>query len=206
MTIGNYAPSVSYKKGCRCDECVTHQRRYDKGRRLSTARGHKRLIPPDTARAHVDMLVAHGVSRRSIAQAMGYKDHTSLNTILNRDTIRASTQAKILAIKPDTIQTGRGWIDATGSTRRMQALAYMGWKLKDIAELTCMNMDTASNVRNGKIKNVTERVHRSIRLVYEEYGMSNGGDIRSTLKAQRSGWRSPLAWDDIDDPKEKPKR
>lgn len=201
MTIGTYSPLTSYKHGCRCEDCVTAQRRYDKSRRVRRARGTFGLVPVDRARAHVEQLVAAGVSRKTIALAIGYQQSTSLNTTLNRDVIRRTTERRILAVTRDD-STGFGYVDATGTTRRLRALACMGWKLWIIAEKAGINMDTASDMRQGKTPRTTERVSRAIAAVYEELCMTDGGDVRTKLRAQRAGWLPPLAWDDIDDPAE----
>lgn len=191
---------------CRCDECVKAIRKYDKGRRIDEARGIKRIVPSTLARQHVEALVAAGMSRRTIASAAGYKDGTGLNVILNREKIRLTTEKKILAVKTHAGRTHKGWVPAIGATRRMQALAWMGWPMKTVVEKIGINPDTASDLRNGKTRNITEALYELVAAFYDEHHMTHGGDRRSHLHAVRKGWQPPLAWDDIDNPDEEPKR
>lgn len=195
----------TYKRGCRCDECVRASRRYDKRRRISKARGIDLLVPSTTAREHVEFLTSRGMSRRSIAAAAGYQKGTGLNVILSRRKIRRTTEAKILSVSPSDDRLGVGWVDAVGTCRRMQALAAMGWPMRVVVERAGINADTASDVRLGKTARVSERVYESVRVVFEELCMRDGGDVRSRRDAGRRGWLPPLAWDNIDDPGERPK-
>lgn len=197
---------TSYKRGCRCDDCLVVSRRYDKRLRLDNQRGIRRLVDPTNARNHVERLVYCGMSRRSIAIAAGYKDGTGLNVILSRKSIRRETERKILSVSLKNDKANKGWVSSTGAVRRLQALCAMGWKMKIIVDKAGVNPDTISDIRNAKVDRVTERVYEAISNVYEELHMADGGDIRSKRIAERNNWVPPLAWDDIDNPKEKPKR
>lgn len=204
MPLGNYSPLVSYKKGCRCDLCVDVTHRYEKTLRLDLQRGVRRLVPPDRARRHVDFLVANGMSRRSIAHAAGYNDDTGLNVMLNRNRIRKATEERILSVTPSSERSNKGWVPSTGTVRRIQALAMMGWSMREVSRRTGVHPDTISTIRNGKLPRVTERVYHSICDFYEEVSMTYGGNLRSRLMAERRGWAPPLAWDNIDNPNEEP--
>ena len=205
MTIGNYAPLVSYKMGCRCSECVTQTKKYDKGRRIDQARGISHLTTPERAIKHIEYLVNMGVSRRTIAASIGYTSDTGLNFLLKRNRIRTVTERKILAVKPNVELAHKGWVSAVGSRRKLQALAYMGWTLRYVCQQAHINNDTGSVIRLNKVTRIEERVASAIDNVYKELHMINGGDIRSHKKAIANGWMPPMAWDNIDDPDEEPK-
>ncbi|CAM5493876.1 hypothetical protein SANTM175S_01230 [Streptomyces antimycoticus] len=99
-------------------------------------------------------------------------------------------------------------IDATGTRRRVQALAVRGWSRQVIAERVGM---TASHFKKAiGHERVTARLARRVAAVYDawwnqdplEHGVPPQSVSRARGDAQRSGFHSALAWDDesIDDP------
>ena len=94
-------------------------------------------------------------------------------------------------------------IDNTGFIRRIRALQAMGWSFNDIAQRigiprTCLTAKTRNHTR------VYVSTFRRMVAVYDELSMIPGPSIRSINAAKRNGWAPPLAWDDIDDPDERP--
>lgn len=92
-----------------------------------------------------------------------------------------------------------------GYIRRIQALGALGWRQVDIAEAGSIPHKTIVEMSARK----PGRVHRStaagLDLAYARLSMKRGPSSRTALHAARNGWPPPLAWDDIDDPNERPR-
>lgn len=106
-------------------------------------------------------------------------------------------------------------IPALGTTRRMQALAALGWTTTDMAPRLGVGTVRAGHLLSG----VYDRVHRDtaarVAKLYDELSMTVPRDGSKAPRAGRvherqrrdsakKGWAPPLAWDDIDDPDEEP--
>ena len=93
-----------------------------------------------------------------------------------------------------------------GVQRRIEALQSMGWSLDYIAA----RLDTSV----GKIRHsafsatyVTARRRQQVVALYDELSMTLPTDSRVNRRrgiARRKGYAPPLAWDNIDDPDERP--
>lgn len=92
-------------------------------------------------------------------------------------------------------------VDPTGTARRLQALAVMGWGLHALAAELDMHPHHVSRMRLGR-RQVYRRGAVAVARVYERLCMTPGPDPKATGHALRMGWMPPLAWDDetIDDP------
>jgi transcriptional regulator with XRE-family HTH domain len=106
-----------------------------------------------------------------------------------------------------------GYIDATGTRRRLQALAALGWSARAIAERFGYSEVTVSGWFRANL--VSRRTVARIRGWYDELSMTppptrtraerySVGTTRG--RARAAGWHPPLAWDDdlIDDPNASP--
>jgi hypothetical protein len=100
------------------------------------------------------------------------------------------------------------YTDPTGTARRLQALAALGWAGPDLAARLDAPDATVMQARSGKWQQVradfAEKVHR----VYEELQGTPGGNERTRAWAEKSGFAPPLLWHDrnIDDPAAEPER
>lgn len=96
-------------------------------------------------------------------------------------------------------------VDATGTKRRIRALAAIGWTFAQIGT-------HAGYTTKGGIKELThrDRVNRAqaerVREVYDKLSMTPGPSPHARDRARHAGWPPPLAWDDstIDDPAAEP--
>ncbi|QKW31461.1 hypothetical protein HUT11_35450 (plasmid) [Streptomyces seoulensis] len=99
-------------------------------------------------------------------------------------------------------------IDATGTRRRVQALATRGWsKAQQAAELGMTVPNFKGRLRGGR---VSARFARAVAGLYdrlwderpEDHGVDGWIAERVRCCAEEDGWNGPLAWDDdtIDDP------
>jgi hypothetical protein len=95
-------------------------------------------------------------------------------------------------------------VDATGTRRRLQALAVMGWTQHDIGLRLGV---TDEMVRHFMAhRQVRRRTAERVAALFAEIGMTPGPSQVSRQRALAKGWASPLMWDDIDDPAERPVR
>lgn len=92
-------------------------------------------------------------------------------------------------------------IDATGTRRRLQALAALGWGSTDLAELLGFShRSRLAQLRQATRVNV--RTAAAVRELYDRLSMTVGPSPRARQHALDEGYAPPLAWDDdtIDDP------
>lgn len=208
MTTHQHGRPGTYNAGCRCTTCTTAWRRYQKRWELDRTRGHQRLTPTQPIRDHVTWLRTHGMSERDIATAAGWKWPNSLRAALTHNTIRISTAQKILSVHPtmqhDISKEFPGWMIA----RRLQALTALGWTTRHLATTTGLNEETIRALRRGK--NTVYRNHATtiIDLYTTHAGIPYDGPGSHAARrlAQRRHWFPPAAWDNIDNPNEKPSR
>lgn len=96
-------------------------------------------------------------------------------------------------------------VDATGTRRRIEALAYLGWSGVQIGELVGMSAEHVRQLRHQQ--NVTRNMAALIAEAYDRLSMQRPPETTRTERhnasrqrglALRRGWLPPLAWDDID--------
>lgn len=99
-------------------------------------------------------------------------------------------------------------LDATGTRRRLQALAALGWSSAAVGARMGVGFRFVVQLRNSRgmvYRSTAERVA----AVYEQlWAGSPGGQYADLVRrhAKERGWPPPLAWDDdtIDDPAAQP--
>lgn len=100
-------------------------------------------------------------------------------------------------------------IPRLGSQRRIQALMTLGWTHADIAR-ACGLADRKSvrRILCGGERGVYRKTASAIAAAYDAMSMAvpEMTSVRSRAKnmALRAGYAPPLAWNDIDDPNERP--
>lgn len=177
--------------------CGPHYRR-----RLHTGRyGYRDAT---TAREHVAALRRIGWTWEGIATAAGLSAYVAFS--LHRGTTRrllAESIDALLAVPLEPVESHRG-VDATGSRRRVQALAWMGWPNHEIARrIGCSPRSLPTLLSRGRI---STRLARRIEAIYEHLSTVPGPSRTAAGKARQHGFAPPLAWDDdsIDDPRARP--
>jgi transcriptional regulator with XRE-family HTH domain/transposase-like protein len=94
-------------------------------------------------------------------------------------------------------------VDATGTRRRLQALATQGWsQLRLATELGCANSQSVGRILRGDASRVNSRTRDAIAALYDRLAMTPGPSDRARDYARHAGWVPPLDWDDshLDDP------
>lgn len=207
---------------CRCVPCAAARSKHDAARGRAKAYGREPLVPAEPVRAHVAALKAAGLGKRSIAEKAGVSV-TALEKLLNgatrdgrrlppsRRMTRAVADAILAVPLPDlTAYAGAARIDATGTRRRLRALAALGWTVQRIADDHDLERQALDAVMRGRA-HVSARVARAVALAYEQIGdrrptaadrHQQTGITRTLNLARAAGWAPPAMWDPeaIDDP------
>lgn len=169
------------------------------------------------ARAHIRALMADGVGFKTIAALAGVPTSTVSSILYGRPNIckpykRISddTAARILAVRPDIRHVSRYHIiDSTGTLRRLQALAAIGWSQAELGARLNIKQQNLSVLMTQPRCSVG--FARKVQALYDRLWDQRpvGRDkwetaaiTKARKHAERKGWLPPLAWDDdtIDDP------
>ena len=168
-------------------------------------------------REHLARLRDAGIGTRTIAELSG-ASRSAINAIINGrgGTDRAGEQykrtsttvaAKILAVTPPTGPTdpriaNKQPVDGIGTNRRLQALAVLGWPIREIMLRLGTTASISNTSRLYSAEQVTAITARSVAALYEELSMTPGPSPHATTRAASHGWLGPLEWDDdtIDNP------
>ncbi len=196
--------------GCRCrpctDDATTTARRY----KWIHGNGRSTKVPGTIIRDHLARLRAAGMSTAAIAQASGVAPATfrNIETGRVRDVQRHNALA-LLAAKPVPIAQQRvGFVDGTGTRRRLQALAAIGWTGPALAAKLGRSRTRVRAILRGDGE-VSAALRARVMALYDDLWdqpQTGTQSLRAALAAQRHGWAPPLAWDDdsIDNPDARP--
>lgn len=214
-TRAQHGQYTRYTAGCRCPQCKAAGTRYVKRRLLLIQRGEWRpWQEAEPVREHILTLRAAGVAWKAIADRAGVGVQNLIRACKpGRVRVRAEFARKVLAVQihPDELP---GWrkVDSTGTRRRLQALIYEGWSAVHIAEHAGLDRSTVFWVlRRTKVQASTARAVRQVfeQLAHQSPPASNRWERSAVTRNRRNaierGWVPALAWDDIDDPAEKPR-
>lgn len=177
-----------------------------------TGRYTPHFIPDEPVRRHIEILVAGGLSLAAIARAAGLSRLT-MHSIVREGhaTIAPETARKILAVRgrladfPD-----EALIPAIGTTRRLQALACLGWTSRALADQTGVSRTMLTKIRAGELKRVRAGMARAVAGTYQRLSgvqaPAGPGAARSRTEAAIHNWAPPAVWDAaaIDDPSVEP--
>src|SRR5690606_16440081 len=115
------------RRGGRSMTTYTYKKKWLLDREL----GRRRTVPAQPVRDHIHQLREHGWTLRGIADA-AQLGPTTTHVIAHgtQTTVRALTAQRILALRPESINTRPnqdGFVPATGTRRRIRALLALGW-------------------------------------------------------------------------------
>jgi DNA-binding NarL/FixJ family response regulator len=196
--------SPGRRSRCNCDPCRTARNRHQKQARINRELGRSSFTTCDKAQAHLRLL-HQTKSWDTLVEATGV--HLS-NLIAiyqgKRTKIRHETEAKILAVPATGPGDAGQYIDAIGSTRRLQALSYVGHSYTTLCDATGTSPNRILSIINGRQPTIRRALAERITAAYRQLAFSppphNKFTSRTRNLARNKGWHGPLAWDDIDDP------
>lgn len=157
------------------------------------------------AREHIAALRARGVTIRMLLDQHGIYDSVVHRIERGERKIRRYTEAQILAIPIPTVWAATlADVDATGTHRRIRALAAIGYTQEDIgARIGVIQRHIAGILGRDKVSAATAA---KVAKVFDELHLTPGPSEIARRRAKLKGWAPPLAWDDdtIDDPAAQP--
>lgn len=160
----------------------------------------------DATEARTRLVAARelGWTYRQIADATGISTQRAWAIVNGKtDRVWPEVEQRCLTLRAVPASSLRG-VDPTGTIRRLQALQWMGWPAKDIADRIGYKPGTIWTVkyRGG----LSARFALKVAKVFDELCMTSGPSAHVAARARRCGYAPPAAWDDhtIDDPKAKP--
>ncbi|GAA1768317.1 hypothetical protein [Nonomuraea bangladeshensis] len=170
--------------------------------------GIKTRVDATRVRQHL-LVLRRTMSIMGIAQASSVTYKAVWMILHGQETVMPATERKLLAVTPSI---GAIWIDSIGARRRLQALAVMGWTVKEVGRRVASRRgDTWTNItRVMNERYVTATLAHEISAVYEDLRtQAPPADVhtrRAKARAERRRWAPPAAWEgvDIDDPDAEP--
>lgn len=201
--------------GCKCDTCREAYRAYQRSRYRKQGYGTwQPLVDAEPIRQHLLHLKAHGISYIQVAEIAGLYPPTvggflyALNA--DRPIKKRATPEIAAAILAVTVEQGTPRIvDSTGTRRRLQALARLGWPMKTLGPYIGVNPATVNRLTlqaqvAATSAQAVERCYDQLRNERpEDHGVAPGVARKIRNRAAREGWRDPQWWEDyghIDDP------
>ncbi|MFD9174694.1 hypothetical protein ACFWDT_06125 [Streptomyces diastaticus] len=188
-----------YTAGCRNEPCVLANRRYMKRLAFDHARGQKRRVDATQTRVWVERLTAHGWTYAQIATAAGLT-RTTIRRIAIGEARNVSRHVAggILSIRLSRPAQGR--ITSIGTTRRLRALAVLGYPSHVIATASGIDTSTLQNHLAAQYASIHVATARRIAAAYRRLCLAPGPSDLVRARAAARGWHGPAAWEDIDDP------
>lgn len=206
-----------YRRGCHCDACTRAIARHEKQRIHLKATGAWRDPFTDAAPARAKLLELRdaGYGWRELSAAIGLSDDQLRQVAVGRpsrpapERIRRDVEAKILRAWVAGRRVGTALVDATGTRRRLRALAVTGWHLGLLAAQTGLSRSELGEIRRGGCGRLRASSAAAVRAFYErvgsrvpgEFGYHSKDVVATANRARRARWVPPLRWgEDIDDP------
>lgn len=206
---------------CRCDVCKAGNRDRENARRRAKLYGRDHLTDAEPTRQHVRELMAHGMGIKRIAAVAGIHAPRIGDLLYGRGgkdprpprkKVSKAFEAKLLAVKLDLADGAN--TDNLGSIRRLRALVAMGWSQSRLARRLDMDPANIGPIIRGDRFEILVSTTKRIEVLFNELwdqappAATHHQKIsvsRSKAYAKAHGWVTAAAWDDIDDPREKPK-
>ena len=202
--------------GCDCFACRVAESAWARNRTRKIAYGvWAPWVDAEPVRQHLLHLRKHGIGRAQVAKLSGLHEAT-VNTILRPRPgstqppphVRPETAAAILAVQPtlDNVADAAS-VDATCTLRKLRALVAQGHTVRDLGRRLPMHEDAAYRLVSRGTR-CTALVARATRDIFSELwdGRPEGREHdRARRMAAARGWAPPGAWEDIDDPADRPK-
>lgn len=203
-TLSRYKHHGCKCETCRAGYCAWQRKRY----RLRGYGTWQPFVDAEPVRQHILALHGDGMSYASIAKAAGLYEATVTGFIYalsakapRKERATPEVANRILAVAADPMLSG--WLDATGTRRRIQALAASGWPMPSLAGPIGINPCSVNRITRQL--RVYASTARSVVDVYGQYstlspqahGVPQWKSDRARHEAQAKGWPDPLWWEDM---------
>jgi DNA invertase Pin-like site-specific DNA recombinase len=186
------------RPGCRCQACVSAWTKAGQRRILAHLSGRPPKLPAAHITAHLQQLIATGMSLSAIARAADVsRDTVTEHARGTHPFIRRSRAARILAVRPEHADPN-SLVPALGSQRRIQALYAAGYGSYVIARHTDVTARALDYILSGARSTVTISTRNAIADAYRQLSARPARNLRTQRRAAAEGWPGPGYWDDDD--------
>lgn len=180
---------------CKCPNCRAEMCRLSKRHRNGIKPLDQRAAAwTQIQRWHTDGLTTGLVSTMT---GIGERCLTDLWKAIDEDRrprMYHRTAAAVLAAAKAQPEHG-GLMAATGTRRRLQALAAIGWSIEELRDRYDLT-DAISKVRSGVVTRTHPHIVTTVARAYTELWNKPGPSNLTAKRAARQGWVPPIAWDD----------
>ncbi|MFJ4418233.1 hypothetical protein [Streptomyces sp. NPDC088925] len=200
--------------GCKCQPCYEAFRQYTRSRYRRIGYGTwNPLADAAPVRAHIDALRAAGHTMTGITLDADVSSATIARIYyMGAPTVRTEVAERILSLKPTDAPrlSPHSAVDGTGTRRRIQALAAMGWPFTALGgrlgvhPRRLSDLARADRVSAATAKRIADAYRTLHTLNPAQHGVGRQAITMARNFAARQNWHGPLAWDDIDDPNATP--
>lgn len=173
-----------------------------KRHRLRKLRGETVYVDAAAARLHIATLQGAGWSIRSISGVSGVPASTISRLNLGKQLAASPvTIQKILAVTPGQVPdrtnnpAAEPFVPRIGTTRRLQALLYMGWGHQNMRAVSGLN---TANLVHQQGRWVTRTTHDAVAAMYRDLSSRPGPSSKARTYALQRGYRGPADWQNID--------
>lgn len=199
--------------GCHCIPCAEADRaaRAERARQVHYGRAKSGYVDALPARSHVRVMTKR-MSDGAAAKAIGI-DLVTLQRIKTAKAgkrIQAATAERVLST-PITIAAvpPKSWVSPLGTARRIQGAIAEGWPAAELARrIGYSNQSSVNHLAALTDEVIERRTAERIAAVLDSLPAAapeSPAADRARARARRRGWVPTMAWDDIDDPLERPK-
>lgn len=201
---------------CRRPECVDRYNAYNRDCRRQIAAGTwEPLLDAEPVRQHLLALHAAGITIHRVAKLTGipfrnvrsFTQHDYGNRAGRRHRVTREVAEKLLAITVETHTPA--YVDPTGSRRRVEALAAIGWPSIHVARAAGIHPSNRTTTFDSPT--IMASTARKFAAAYdqlkgqkpEQQGIRKSSITTVRLRAKNLRWPPPSYWDEtgaIDDP------
>lgn len=162
--------------------------------------GNAGRVPAGPAAEHVRRLVAAGATVTGVARAAGLPMSTVSKTLnCPGKTMIMKTAERLLSVKPAVVTR---LVPTLGVRRRYEAMLRVGHHSLDIA--AAIGVGRGGFLRWMQQDAVPAALAAKVEVLYQDLAFRPGSSAATQSRAKMLGYQSAMAWDDIDDPNEKP--
>lgn len=166
-------------------------------------------LPVEPVRERILALREAGIGSPRLAELTGVHLRTLENVTNHGKWVYRKTWDAVMGLEVHhawKVAADMAGVDATGTRRRLQALAALGHPTGYVTERLGLGPTGVAKVRSGARDRVSAGRARAVAALYEELWDQSGMCDRTRSTAARNGWLLPMWWDDdtIDDPNADP--
>lgn len=183
---------------CRCERC--HARQLAEAKRQSALPYHPankaafervlHFLDRDWTPSALDQTLGTSVAIQLVMQR--YRRGETADPAFHYATVRALQALPLSALPPPTAVRVR----ALSTTRRLQALAVMGYPPLWLADTAGATRGTLATIRYGRTEFTRGATLHAVKDVYDKWVLTPGPSERTAREARERGWAGPLCWED----------